>query len=280
MLRQHVHVQTLRFCRRTLQVQVVHSLALLGRHDGAKGSSQQRVGLRELGQALNFAQQLGAHRLDVVMIPADSVYLIGQHRVGLDDRRGLLAVRQTAVDQDVAGLQLRVRLLLRPPQFDRRRRFQRRLAVGRHMDHGQVGIDPNPHDGVAIALAGLDRGGGVTQAERLAKRLAGGKGIRFQMHADFADLDQPGVVVPGVGLADEELQVAIGFDPQIQADVAVAQGQRTAVVRTGRLPDHVQGVQRIRRRLGGRNGPARPDGNQQHQRIPNSAGVGRVPPCF
>ena len=50
----------------------------------------------------------------------------------------------------------------------------------------------------AMRLSAADRNGTLAQVKRLAEGLAGGKWIRFQVHADLADLDEPSVVVAKV----------------------------------------------------------------------------------
>ena len=144
-------------------------------------------------------------------------------------------------------------VLVRPPQLHGGDGFQRRGAVGGHVDDRVVGIHPNPDGGLRMArdgrIGGVSATGGdlqtaLVELEFLSKRQPGGDRVRLETDAHFADFEQARVVIPGVGLADVEMQIAVGGHPGVQRDVAVAQGHRAVVIPAGRIPDHVEIVDR------------------------------------
>jgi hypothetical protein len=64
------------------------------------------------------------------------------------------------------------------------------------------------------------------------------------VNAHLADFEQARVVIPIVGLADIEMQVAVRRHPRIERDVAVAQRHRAVMILAGRIPDGTEGVNR------------------------------------
>ncbi len=183
-----------------MQTQIVQPLSSGGSYDGAERALQKRVGLPETGQSLDLREQLRANRFGVVMIPADAISLTGQEGVRLNDQWLLSFVRQAAIEEHVAGLQVPQLALLRAPKFNGRLRFKGRCACRRYVDDGEIRIHPNLHAHAPRAGARLDFQCGIGEAERLAKRRVIRERIRLEVNAHCADLDQSGIVVPGIGL--------------------------------------------------------------------------------
>ncbi len=221
---------------------IVDSPAFVRQQHGAENAPQQGILLGKARQSLDLGEQAGAERLDIVVIPADTPGLIGQHRIGLDDRR-LTPLGGRAV-HDVAALQFLALLLCRAPQLDRSRRRHRGGALHRDVDHRMIGIHPDPDRHAPRSLVRLDGQRRVLQTERLLKAGRFRQQVRLQAHPHLADFDQPGVVVPGVGLADQELDIAGRVDPGVQAEIAVAQRHRAGVIFGRAGPNLVVQLQR------------------------------------
>jgi len=219
------------------EMQVVEPLAAGRRDDCAEGAMEQRVRLLEALEALESGEEFRPERFHVVVIPPDPPALVGEHGVGLDDRRPPHGRR--GAGHDVADLDVLVLEPLRPPQLDGRGSHDRAGARDCDVGGGVVRIHPQVQAGLERSAARLDLDGRGRQIQALAERLAFGEGIRLQVDSDLAHLDQAGVVVPGIALGDEEEQVAAFLDPGVQCDVAVAQGHRTQVVPARRVPHDV-----------------------------------------
>ena len=163
----------------------------------------------------------------------------------------MLALRLPRFVHDIAALHLAQFRLIRAPQFDEGSGFHRCGAVGGDVDGGMIGVHPEPNRGLRIADCHLIRGTRVThrdldaafaQLQLLAIRLARRDRIRLKMDAHFADLDQPGVVIPSVRLADVELEVAVLRHPSVERDVPIAQRHRAVVIHARGVPNHVERV--------------------------------------
>jgi hypothetical protein len=105
-----------------------------------------------------------------------------------------------------------------------------------------IGIDPDA-DG---CLAGPDVDTAVVKVKALLEWLSGLHQSRGGLDANPADLEQAGEVVKGISFRKQKQEVARRFDPDVGADVAVAQRHRAERVLAGRVPDNV-GRQWIRR---------------------------------
>ena len=93
------------------------------------------------------------------------------------------------------------------------------------------------HPDAQTHVSRFDQNGSVHQSQRLFEIGQRERGSQCQSNAPELGTDLPGV--QGVHLGDVEQQVAVGFDPDVQPDVAVAQGHRTKGSLAGTVPDDV-----------------------------------------
>jgi hypothetical protein len=126
--------------------------------------------------------------------------------------------------------------------------------VARHIDDRQPGIDEYPQ----IERSGGNLDTAFAEIEHLAKRSARRKRIGLEGDSDSPQFEQLAALAPGVGACDVEQQIAVFFDPEIQADLPVAQGHRAVGTRTGRIPDHVAVVEGLGNFRGGSRYEPRP----------------------
>ncbi len=195
----------------------------------------QRIGLRVFGQALNLRQHRRTTGLDIVMIPCDGCVGLFQYGIGFNKDR--LAQRCRRMLHDVAGLKLRQFAAVCPPECKIRLRGQ----VRGHAHHGMMRIHPDPkfilnHDGARL------------QIQLLPERTFKNVGCEAQHH--LADLDEPALFVPGIGLADEQMERTIRQRPYVESDLAVTERHGAVAVGAGRIPDYVV-ARRIRRGTAG-----------------------------
>ena len=60
-----------------------------------------------------------------------------------------------------------------------------------------------------------------------------------------AGTQEPAVLGPRIGLADQQEQIAVLFDPHVHADIAIADGHGARGILARRVPDDDAAVQRI-----------------------------------
>ena len=128
------------------------------------------------------------------------------------------------------------------PAFQRGLYRNWRSRLAKDMHHRPIGIDEDLQGDLLIAFARRDLTAAFAESKLLLERRAGRKRIGRKRHADLAELDQPRDFAERVGAADVELQIAVFFDPQVQADLAVAQHHGARGVLAGRRPDNVAGL--------------------------------------
>ncbi len=247
---------------RGFEAPVVNALPLLGPYKCAESPVKERVLPGRLHEVLVAHGQLGADRLDVVMAPGDLVPEIWKDQVGFDHGRLDLVGRGGGVG--VANLDRGKGEPFRPPQLDGRGRRERGTAFGLDMNDRIVRLDPDAgFDWLALDLA-IDDDFALAEPQLLPEARPG-EGIGSQGDADAPDLDQPVVVVPGVGLADIEEDVARGLHPDVEPDVAVAERHGPEGVLAGGVPDDVVGVG-CRALADGRQEPPRSQGGGSQSR--------------
>ena len=113
-----------------------------------------------------------------------------------------------------------------------------------------VCVDPERCRDGRWAFSQPKRNLALPQPQFLAERPAVGKRIGRKTHPDAPELQQPGVLAPGVRLGDQENDVAVGLGPDVQPDVTIADGHRAGRPLARRVPNDVlsrQGVFRARR---------------------------------
>jgi len=273
MPREHEHAEAMRRAARRTEAQVVQPLALVRRDDSAKGAMEQGIGLLEAGEALCPGEHLRADRFDIVMKPANAPGLVGEDGVGFEDGAIQFLVRGLAVHHHVADLQLREFLMICPPDLDERGGFERRGAVGGDMDDGMMRVHPEA-DGQgpmvdrrrprSRLVACGDFNAPLVELEFLAEDPAWRNRIRLEADAQLPDLDEAGIVIPGVGLADVEVQFALLGHPGVERDVTVAQRHRPVMIHAGRIPHDVE---RVRRCGGSSEGRQRDEADQAPEPI-------------
>jgi hypothetical protein len=132
---------------------------------------------------------------------------------------------------------------LAPPALVRRApSLQGRGALSGDMDDRVMGVYPDAHGGLwslqdgrigGHGAAGSDLETALVELEFLTKRPPGSDRIRLESHPHFAHFEQAPVVIPGVGLGDVKMQVAISGHPGVQREVAIAQRHEPVVIPAG-----------------------------------------------
>ena len=113
------------------------------------------------------------------------------------------------------------------------------------MHHRRFGIDKHSQSDLLASLACRDFADTVAKTKRLAKRHAGCERVGRQRHPHAADLEQSRNLAQRVGAADIEDQIAVGLDPQVDADLAVSQGHRARGI-DARCPPYDIGGRNVR----------------------------------
>ena len=126
------------------------------------------------------------------------------------------------------------RTFAQTPQLDGGLAGGRSFQSGVHAYDWRMGI----HAQFELRFACRDRDHAVAEIQLLAES-GGHRQRRVELHAHPPDLAETGVFVPRVGFADIINEITGGFDPGIDADIAIANGHRTVGIHTRRIPDDV-----------------------------------------
>jgi hypothetical protein len=223
--------------RRAVQGARIAAAQAGGGNHAAKGAVQQRVAvaLGGIGQALQ-GEVLAPMGALVAVVPGQAVGAVVHHRIGGHGERvgGALPAE--------GGVQFVFRQLPRgsAPEVELHGDLHGLLAVHFQADQRVVGVYPEAQGQLGGVVAEIVADLAAMQAQflaaaaRLEQQRVGGAA-----QAQAADLEQPGVLAPGIALGQQQDQVTGGFEPGVQRQVAVAGGQRARGVGAGRRPDHV-----------------------------------------
>ena len=117
-------------------------------------------------------------------------------------------------------------------------------AVGFEADDGMVGVHPEIHRDQVLPLAHTYLDPSLPQMQCLHEGRAVRQRVGCELHTYSPELERTADLTPGVRLGDVEQQVATGLDPDVQADVAIAQRHRAHGILAGGVPDDVVLVNR------------------------------------